>query len=61
MEDRRILERQEHALRGQVELIAEEFLQGFEAVDRIGGPGVTVFGSARVSRDSPASRCMRMA
>src|SRR5919204_508731 len=39
MEDRRILERQEHDLRGEVELIAQEFLDGFEAVDRIGRPG----------------------
>ena len=52
MEDRRILERQEHDLRGQVELIAEEFLDGFKAVEEIGRPGVTVFGSARVARDS---------
>ena len=52
MEDRRILERQEHDLRGQVELIAEEFLEGFKAVEQIGGPGVTVFGSARAARDS---------
>jgi uncharacterized protein (TIGR00730 family) len=53
MEDRRILERQEHDLRGQVELIGEEFLEGFKAVEQIGRPGVTVFGSARVARDSP--------
>jgi uncharacterized protein (TIGR00730 family) len=53
MEDRRILERQEHDLRGQVELIGEEFLEGFKAVEQIGRPGVTVFGSARVPRDSP--------
>src|SRR5437868_5966765 len=52
MEDRRIFERQEHHLRGEVELIAEEFLEGFKAVDEIGRPGVTVFGSARASRDS---------
>jgi uncharacterized protein (TIGR00730 family) len=52
LEDRRILERQEHDLRGQVELIAEEFLEGFKAVEEIGRPGVTVFGSARVARDS---------
>jgi len=52
LEDRRILERQEHDLRGQVELIAQEFLDGFKAVEEIGRPGVTVFGSARVARDS---------
>ena len=52
MEDRRILERQEHDLRGQVKLIGEEFLEGFRAVEQIGRPGVTVFGSARVPRDS---------
>jgi uncharacterized protein (TIGR00730 family) len=53
LEDRRILERQEHDLDAQVELIADEFRAGFEAVERIGQPGVTIFGSARVPRDSP--------
>jgi uncharacterized protein (TIGR00730 family) len=52
VEDRQILERREHDLGSQVELIAHEFREGFEAVERIGRPGVTIFGSARVARDS---------
>jgi uncharacterized protein (TIGR00730 family) len=53
MEDRRILERREPDLPAEVAMIADEFRQGFEAVDRIGGPGATVFGSARAHRDDP--------
>ena len=64
MEDRRILRRQERDLAAEVAMIAEEFRQGFEAVDRIGGPGVTVFGSARVSEQHPlyeqARECGRL-
>jgi uncharacterized protein (TIGR00730 family) len=36
-----------------VALIAAEFLAGFQAVDRIDRPAVTVFGSARVKDGSP--------
>jgi hypothetical protein len=48
MEDTRILERREPDLAAEVAMIAEEFRQGFEAVQKIGAPGVTVFGSARI-------------
>ncbi len=48
MEDRRILEREDAAYREHAATIAEEFVAGFEAVDRIGRPGVTIFGSARL-------------
>ena len=48
MEDRRLLERREGDLAGHAARIGEEFLQGFEAVERIGRPAITVFGSARV-------------
>jgi uncharacterized protein (TIGR00730 family) len=51
MEDRRILERREADLDAEVRLIAEEFRVGFEAVASIGGPGITVFGSARIGQD----------
>jgi uncharacterized protein (TIGR00730 family) len=51
-EDRQILERKDEDLQGHVALIAAEFLEGFEAVQRIGRPGVTVFGSARIGPDS---------
>jgi uncharacterized protein (TIGR00730 family) len=42
-----------------VSLIAAEFLAGFEAVDRIDRPAVTVFGSARVEDGSPAYNAAR--
>ncbi len=53
MEDRRILdERREDAdLEQDVQRIAEEFRQGFEAVDRIDRPAVSIFGSARIGED----------
>jgi uncharacterized protein (TIGR00730 family) len=53
VEDRRLLERRDGDLAGHVARIANEFLQGFEAVDRIGGPAVSIFGSARVAEDHP--------
>ena len=56
MEDRRILSSDERAadLERHVAMIAQEFRSGFEAVDRIDRPAVTIFGSARVPRDDPA-------
>jgi uncharacterized protein (TIGR00730 family) len=53
MEDRRILdERREDAdLERHVRRIADEFRQGFEAVDRIDRPAVSIFGSARIRED----------
>ena len=50
MEDRRILDqrREDEGLERHVERIAAEFRAGFEAVDRIDRPAVTIFGSARV-------------
>ena len=51
MEDRRLLDRREEPadeLERHVQLIAQEFRDGFEAVDRIDRPAVTIFGSARV-------------
>jgi uncharacterized protein (TIGR00730 family) len=59
MEDRRLLDRRdgdqaEHAAR-----IGQEFLQGFVAVERIGGPAVSVFGSARIREDHPVYAAAR--
>jgi uncharacterized protein (TIGR00730 family) len=56
MEDRRILSSDEKAadLERHVAMIAQEFREGFEAVDRIDRPAVTIFGSARVPDDDPA-------
>ena len=48
MEDRRLLERRDGDLAGHAERIGQEFLEGFAAVERIGRPAVSVFGSARV-------------
>jgi len=56
MEDRRILSSDEKAadLERHVAIIAQEFRDGFEAVDKIDRPAVTIFGSARVPQDDPA-------
>jgi uncharacterized protein (TIGR00730 family) len=56
MDDRRILSSEERAadLEQHVEMIAREFREGFETVDKIGRPAVTIFGSARVPEDDPA-------
>ena len=59
VEDRRILERREPALEAQVATIADELLQGFEAVDRIGRQAVTVFGSARIGEGHTAYAAAR--
>jgi uncharacterized protein (TIGR00730 family) len=56
VEDRRILESDEGAELLHVKRIADEFLQGFEAVAMIARPAVTIFGSARVRQDHPAYR-----
>jgi hypothetical protein len=55
MEDRRILSAQEKTedLEQDIALIAHEFREGFQAVDKINQPAVTIFGSARVREDSP--------
>jgi uncharacterized protein (TIGR00730 family) len=54
MEDRRILSSEEKAadLEQHVGMIAQEFREGFEAVDRIDRPAVTIFGSARIHEDT---------
>jgi uncharacterized protein (TIGR00730 family) len=57
MEDRRLLDRREEPsdeLERHVALIAQEFRVGFEAVDRIDRPAVTIFGSARVREGDPS-------
>ena len=46
--DRRVLRRTEETLISDVSLIASEFLAGFQAVQRIDRPAVSIFGSARV-------------
>jgi uncharacterized protein (TIGR00730 family) len=53
VEDRRLLERRDGDLAGHVARIADEFREGFAAVERIGRPAVSVFGSARVREGDP--------
>ena len=53
MEDRRLLERRDGDLAGHAQRIGQEFLEGFVAVERIGRPAVSVFGSARIREDHP--------
>jgi uncharacterized protein (TIGR00730 family) len=64
VQDRRILEHERGNLAAHIEMIAEEFRKGFEAVDRIKRPAVTVFGSARIGPGHPdyeqARRCGRL-
>jgi uncharacterized protein (TIGR00730 family) len=55
MEDRRILDlahNPEAELREHTERIAHEFYDGFEAVEQIDRPAVSIFGSARVREGS---------
>ena len=52
-DDVRILERCDPDLDKHVAMIADEFRQGFLAVESIGAPGVTVFGSARTAEGDP--------
>jgi uncharacterized protein (TIGR00730 family) len=64
MEDQRILSAHEKAsdLERQVALIASEFREGFEAVDKIDRPAVTIFGSARVREgDAPYEQARSVA
>jgi uncharacterized protein (TIGR00730 family) len=54
-QDRRLLDRPHEspeALRDHAASIAEEFSEGFRAVERIDRPAVTMFGSARVDENS---------
>ena len=54
MEDRRLLETHQTLaeLRQHSQLIADEFFEGFEAVEKIDRPAVSFFGSARVEEGS---------
>jgi uncharacterized protein (TIGR00730 family) len=57
--DRRLLRRADGTLAGDVSLIASEFLAGFQAVERIDRPAVSVFGSARVLDGTPTYESAR--
>jgi uncharacterized protein (TIGR00730 family) len=59
MEDRRLLEGRDGDLEGHAARIGREFMQGFAAVERIGRPAVSVFGSARIREGHPAYTAAR--
>jgi uncharacterized protein (TIGR00730 family) len=54
IDDRRLFESLDGDLRRSVALIADEFAEGFAAVEKIKKPAVSIFGSARVPEDDPA-------
>jgi uncharacterized protein (TIGR00730 family) len=61
-EDRRLLDQTHHdvaQLREHTALIAEEFFEGFQAVEQIDRPAVSIFGSARVTEDSTPYKLAR--
>jgi uncharacterized protein (TIGR00730 family) len=57
--DRRVLRRSQETFAGDVSLIASEFLAGFQAVNEIDRPAVSVFGSARVLEGTPTYESAR--
>ena len=62
MEDRKLLDQTHHAfdeLQEKTARIAAEFYAGFEAVERIDRPAVSMFGSARVPESDPAYAAAR--
>jgi uncharacterized protein (TIGR00730 family) len=50
---RRIFRRSQEPLAADVSLIASELLAGFQLVQKIDRPAVSIFGSARIARESP--------
>jgi uncharacterized protein (TIGR00730 family) len=59
VEDRRILQAEEHAKREHVSRIAAEFYEGFVAAAKIPLPAVSIFGSARVREGDSAYESAR--
>jgi uncharacterized protein (TIGR00730 family) len=57
--DRQLLRRTHDTLAGDISLIASEFLAGFQAVQRIDRPAVSIFGSARVLEGTPTYESAR--
>jgi uncharacterized protein (TIGR00730 family) len=57
--DRRLLRRSEETLASDVSLIASEFLTGFQTVQEIDRPAVSIFGSARVREGTPTYESAR--
>jgi uncharacterized protein (TIGR00730 family) len=59
VDDKRILESEDGAARLHVRQIADEFFQGFSAVEQIARPAVSIFGSARVREGHPTYAAAR--
>jgi len=57
--DRRLLRRTHETIAGDISLIASEFLAGFQEVERIDRPAVSIFGSARVAEGSATYEAAR--
>jgi uncharacterized protein (TIGR00730 family) len=57
--DRRLLRRTHETLGSEISLIASEFLAGFQAVEQIDRPAVSIFGSARVRDGTPTYESAR--
>jgi uncharacterized protein (TIGR00730 family) len=57
--DRRLLRRRHETFASDVSLIASEFLAGFQKVQEIDRPAVSIFGSARVNEQADAYRTAR--
>jgi uncharacterized protein (TIGR00730 family) len=57
--DRKLLEHRDLAIEEHITMISDEFRKGFEAVDRVPRPAVTVFGSARIAEGSPGYEAAR--
>jgi uncharacterized protein (TIGR00730 family) len=57
--DHKLLEREEEDPQAHARELGEELGAGFAAVEAIGRPGVTVFGSARIREDHPAYAAAR--
>ena len=57
--DRRLLRRRHETLASDVSLIASEFLAGFQKVQEIDRPAVSIFGSARVDEHDVSYRTAR--
>ena len=58
-EDRQILEAHDPELEHHIAMIANEFRVGFELVETLGRPAVTIFGSARIREGHPAYEAAR--
>lgn len=56
---RRIFRRSAEPLAADVSLIASEFLAGFQAVEKIDRPAVSIFGSARIREGTPTYESAR--